>query len=104
MESSGDLGEVQQKLSNAVENHLSEVEVSTFRPLQVGSFSSERISTFCSQKRAYLCSAKCCDSTGSRESVERCVESCSTAVSQAQQHLNAQLQNFAVSGIPVSPS
>ncbi|XP_065834217.1 protein FAM136A-like [Oscarella lobularis] len=67
----------QQKLLAAMDDQTNDVERSTIRPLI---------------KAAYLCCAKCCDLTGSREDMERCIEACSAPVAQAQQYTNQQAQ------------
>lgn len=43
----------------------------------------------------HLCAAKCCDDKSSSiESVQRCVQNCSTGVTKAERYVHHQLQDF----------
>uniref|UniRef100_A0A914PRA7 Protein FAM136A n=1 Tax=Panagrolaimus davidi TaxID=227884 RepID=A0A914PRA7_9BILA len=43
------------------------------------------------QRKAFLCSAKCCESTGSRATIEKCVDSCNKSMQKSHTLLETEL-------------
>ncbi|RCN25815.1 hypothetical protein ANCCAN_28470 [Ancylostoma caninum] len=80
--SSSTMEATQQKVKNAVDSMIDEMDRTHLRDMQ---------------KQMFLCSANCCEhKTSSREAVEQCVEKCNAGMKNAQRTLERELGGLQV--------
>ncbi|KAH8348857.1 hypothetical protein KR084_012006 [Drosophila pseudotakahashii] len=89
-----------QRIEAAVTEMIDDMDKTHLRKMQVSGLLSGEISEmyllfFLSQNEMHLCAAKCCqDGTSSVDSVQRCVDRCSTPMTRAQNYVQHELGEF----------